>query len=181
MTVRPILQIGHPVLRQKAKLVPKSELGSEWLQQLIQDLIETMRASGGAGIAANQIGELWQVCVVEVTASNRYPKLPAIPLRVLVNPQITLLSEKRISFYEGCLSVPDRKGKVTRPAQIRLQAQLFDGTDIDEEIQGLPAVVYQHEVDHLDGILFVDKVDPKTLCTKAMYDAFVIGGQDPIP
>jgi peptide deformylase len=111
----------------------------------------------------------------------RYPLIPNIPLRVLVNPQLTplttsydvLLESESVSMYEGCLSVPGLRGRVTRPRSVRLRAQDRDGTIVDEVWTGPAASVIQHEVDHLHGALFVDRVDPSTLCFLKEYERHV--------
>lgn len=162
MTVRDILRIGHPVLREAARPVDPAEV-----QPLIDDLVDTMRAANGAGLAANQIGEPLQVCVIEVRPGNpRYPYKPVIPLTVLVNPVLEPLTEETFANYEGCLSVPDLRGVVDRFVEVRVQALDRHGTPIDTIVRGLSAGTFQHETDHLHGRLFVDRVtDTRTLCT----------------
>jgi peptide deformylase len=162
MTVREIIQIGHPVLRQEAQPVEPADV-----QGLIDDLIETMRAANGAGLAANQIGEPVQVCVIEVRPGNpRYPYKPEIPLTVLVNPTVELLTDETFANYEGCLSVPGLRGVVDRAVEVRVQALDRNGDPIDTVVRGLSAGTFQHETDHLHGTLFIDRVtDTRTLCT----------------
>jgi len=163
VTVRDIVRIGHPVLREVA--APVDDLGA--VQGLIGDLVETMRAASGAGLAANQIGVPLQVCVIEVRTPNpRYPYKPAIPLTVLINPRVEPLSDETFANYEGCLSVPDLRGVVDRYVEVRVQALDRDGAPIDCVVRGLSAGTFQHETDHLNGTLFVDRVtDTRTLCT----------------
>jgi peptide deformylase len=162
MTVREVLQIGHPILRAVAQPIDPADA-----QTLIDDLIDTMRSANGAGLAANQIGEPVQVCVIEVRAGNpRYPYKPEIPLTVLVNPQIELLTSETFANYEGCLSVPGLRGVVDRAVEVRVQALGRDGAPIDTIVRGLSAGTFQHETDHLNGTLFIDRVtDTRTLCT----------------
>jgi peptide deformylase len=162
VTVRDIVHIGHPVLREPAHPVDPLDA-----QDLIDDLIDTMRAANGAGLAANQIGEPVQVCVIEVRPGNpRYPYKPEIPLTVLVNPQIELLTAETFANYEGCLSVPGLRGVVDRAVEVRVRALDRDGAPIDTVVRGLTAGTFQHETDHLRGTLFVDRVtDTRTLCT----------------
>jgi peptide deformylase len=166
--VRDILQIGHPVLRTEALPVDPADV-----QDLIDDLIDTMRAANGAGLAANQIGEAVQVCVIEVRAGNpRYPYKPEIPLTVLVNPVIEFLSTETFANYEGCLSVPGLRGVVDRAVEVRVRALKRDGSPIDRIVRGLAAGTFQHETDHLHGTLFIDRVaDTRTLCTWAEFQA----------
>ena len=167
MSVREILQIGHPVLRQEARPVDAADTGSAEVRQLIVDLIDTMRAANGAGLAATQIGVPLQVAVVEVRPGNpRYPYKPPIPLTVLVNPVVTPLSDETFANYEGCLSVPNLRGVVDRFVEVRIDALDRHGEPVSLEARGLSAGTYQHETDHLHGTVFIDRVtDTRTLCT----------------
>lgn len=166
MTLRKIAQIGHPILRETAEPIPPEAVSAPWVQSLIDDLIETMRDANGAGLAATQIHERWQVCVMEVGDNPRYPYKPKIPLTVLVNPVITPLGDETFDNYEGCLSVPNLRGVVPRAARVHLSALDRDGAPVDRELAGITAGTVQHEVDHLFGRLFVDRVvDPTTLTT----------------
>ncbi len=176
MTLRNIAQVGHPILRKTARHITKEELASAEVQAFIDDLIDTMREAQGAGLAATQVHEPIAICAIEVGDNPRYPYKPKVPLTILVNPVIEELGEERFDNYEGCLSVPDMRGVVSRCMRIRVRAWDRDGRDIDEEILGITAGTYQHEVDHLNGMLFLDRVtDSKTLCTwkafKKYYEA----------
>ena len=126
-----------------------------------------MRDADGAGLAAPQVQRPIRVCAIEVRGNNpRYPYKPAIPLTVLINPVLTPLTDEQFENEEGCLSVVDLRGAVKRFAHIRVQAWDREGKALDFEARGLTAGTYQHEVDHLDGKVFVDRVtDPTTLCT----------------
>jgi peptide deformylase len=171
MTTLPITAIGDPVLRQRADEIELAELRSAEVQALIDDLIETMRAAGGAGLAANQVSSLRRVAVVEVTSNPRYPYKPPIPLTVIVNPTIEPLSEETLVVNEGCLSVPDLRGDVGRSLEVRVSHLDRDGLPCETIVRGLAAGTFQHEVDHLDGILFVDRVaDPRTLTTWEQFE-----------
>ncbi len=173
MTLRRIATIGHPVLREPARAINREELASPEMQALIDDLIETMREAQGAGLAANQVYEPVRICVMEVGDNPRYPYKPKIPLTVLVNPHLVPVGEERFSNYEGCLSVPDLRGVVERPVEFRVRAMDRDGNDIDRVVKGLTAGTFQHEVDHLEGRLFVDRVaDPTTLCTWSHFERY---------
>ncbi|MEC9073388.1 MAG: peptide deformylase [Myxococcota bacterium] len=173
MAVRNVVKVGHPALRSPTRDVSREELASENVQGFIDDLIETMRDANGAGLAANQVGDDRRICVIQVQENPRYPYKPNIPLTVLVNPRITLLGEERFENYEGCLSVPDLRGVVPRAVRIRLQALDRDGSPIDREVVGLTAGTFQHECDHLDGLLFLDRVeDTTTLTTWDGYHRF---------
>jgi peptide deformylase len=172
MALLSIAQIGHPVLRAPTRELTGEELASDKWQSFIDDLIATMHEANGAGLAANQVHTSVRICAMEVKAPNpRYPYKPAIPLTVLVNPVITPIGEETFDNYEGCLSVPDLRGMVPRFARVRVQAWDRTGAPIDKEVAGVTAGTFQHEVDHLDGKLFTDRVvDPSTLCTWKMFD-----------
>lgn len=161
-----IAQIGDPVLRQVAADVPLEEIGSEAVQTFIDDLIETKRAAQGAGLAATQVSVLWQIFVAEVDRNPRYPYKPNIPLTVLINPKITFLTEERFENFEGCLSVPNLRGVVARCPEIRMEGWDRAGNRVNEVVRGITAGTFQHETDHLNGIIFIDRVqDSKTFCT----------------
>ncbi len=178
MSVRPILSIGHPVLRQVAEPVPIDEIASDEVQTLIDDLIDTMRDASGAGLAANQIGVPRRIVVMEVTHNPRYPYKPPIPLTVAINPVIEPLDDETIVINEGCLSVPLR-GDVPRHVNVRVRYVDRNGHAHDEVVRGLTAGTWQHECDHLDGVLIVDRVaDSTTLATWEQFethhrDAFI--------
>jgi peptide deformylase len=171
---REIVKIGHPLLRERAREVTPEELRSDAVQSLIDDMIETMRAANGAGLAANQVAETLRVAVVEVRPGNpRYPYKPPIPLTVIVNPVIEPLDDEIEQINEGCLSVPDLRGEVPRHVNIRLRYLDRQGMEHEEVRRGLTAGTFQHELDHLDGTLFVDRVaDPRTLTTWAQFERF---------
>jgi peptide deformylase len=163
--------IGDPVLRRRAREVTPEELHSAEVQRLIDDLIETRRAANGAGLAANQVGEALRIAVAEVEGTNpRYPYKPPIPLTVMVNPVIEPLDSETVEINEGCLSVPDLRGSLTRQVSIRVRYLDRAGREREEIKRGLTAGTFQHEVDHLDGVLFVDRADPRTLATWAQFE-----------
>ncbi len=171
MTVRPILSIGHPLLRRRAEEVPVDHIASAEVQQLVDDLIDTMRAAHGAGLAANQIGVLQRVAVLEVTRNPRYPYKPPIPLTVAINPEIRPLDEEHVVINEGCLSVPLR-GELERAVNVRVSYYDREGGFHETLARGLTAGTWQHECDHLDGTLFIDRVqDPNTLATWEEFEA----------
>jgi peptide deformylase len=156
-------------------------LASPQFEQLLSDMIETMRNADGAGLAAPQIFESLQLCVIELSDNPRYPNMPAIPLTVLVNPQIEPLvpnphhptDADTIALYEGCLSVPGLRGRVRRPRRVRVTAWDRFGNSIDEVWEGMRAAVVQHETDHLNGTLFVDRADPTSLTFLDEYERHV--------
>ena len=174
MSRREIVEIGHPVLRERARELTLDELRSDEVQRLIDDMIETMRAAEGAGLAANQVGETARVAVVEVRPGNpRYPYKPPVPLTVIVNPVIEPLDDELERINEGCLSVPNLRGEVPRHVNVRVRYLDRDGVEHDEVRRGLTAGTFQHELDHLDGTLFVDRVtDPSTLSTWEQFERF---------
>lgn len=164
MTVLPIRTIGDPVLRERALEV--ENVGAPEVQALIDNLIDTKRSLHGAGIAANQVGDLHRVAVVEVEPDNpRYPYKPPFPLTVLVNPEIEQVGTETITVNEGCLSVPGLRATLRRHARVRVRFLDRDGQPHQLEVAGLTAGTFQHEVDHLNGVLFVDRASPRTLST----------------
>jgi peptide deformylase len=171
MAIRKIAQIGHPVLRQVAREVSRDELAAPEMQQFIDDLIETMHDADGAGLAANQVYEPVQICAIHVRNNPRYPYKPNIPLTVLVNPVLTPVGDEQFDNYEGCLSVPNLRGVVKRYVHLHVKAWDRHGQPIDEVVHGLKAGTFQHEVDHLNGKVFVDRVsDPSTFTTWTEFD-----------
>jgi peptide deformylase len=184
VTVREILHVGNPSLRERSREVTLDELRAPETQGLIDDLIDTMHAANGAGIAAPQIGELVRIATIEVTHNPRYPYKPPIPLTIVVNPVITPLDDELVEINEGCLSVPNMRGNVMRHVNIRVRYWDRDGEEHDEVKRGLTAGTFQHELDHLDGVLFLDRVrDPRTFTTWEQFerhhrDAFVARAEE---
>jgi peptide deformylase len=176
MAIRKIATIGHPVLRQVARSLTREELRSEGIQRFVDDLVETMRDANGAGIAANQVFEPIRICVIEVNKNPRYPYKPNFPLTVLVNPVVTPLPsmvDETFLNYEGCLSVPNLRGEVRRFAGVKVEAWDRDGKDVAFEVKGLTAGTFQHELDHLDGKVFLDRVeDSRSLTTWGDFERF---------
>ena len=171
MAIRKIATIGHPVLREVARSLSVEEIQSASTQSLIDDMIETMRDANGAGIAANQVYAPVQICVICVENNPRYPYKPNFPLTVLVNPLVEPLTTDTFRNFEGCLSVPNLRGEVERFTHVRVRANDRHGAALDFEVKGLTAGTFQHELDHLSGKLFVDRVsDTKTLCTWAEFE-----------
>src|SRR6058998_1778599 len=131
MAILKVARLGHPLLRQVAKPVPRDEIGSPEIQRLIDDMIETMREYDGAGLAANQVHTLQQICVIEVLGNPRYPDAPNVPLTVVINPVVTPLTEEIEEGWEGCLSVPDMRGRVPRFTAVRLECRDRLGDKVD--------------------------------------------------
>ena len=173
MTVRPIATVGHPVLRERARELSTEELASPAIQALIDDMIATMRDAKGAGLAANQVHEPVRIAVIEVDHNPRYPYKPPIPLTVVVNPVIEALDDEVVEINEGCLSVPNLRGNVLRHVTVRVRYLDREGAEHDEVKRGLTAGTFQHECDHLDGMLFLDRVvDTRTLTTWEDFERF---------
>jgi peptide deformylase len=168
-----ITTVGDPVLRERAAEVSLEELRSPEVQELIDGLIETRRVAGGAGLAATQVSVPKRIAVVEIDEATRarYPYKPPWPLTVLVDPVIEPLSDEKLLINEGCLSVPGLRGDVER--YTRIIAHYFDrnGAEHEEVVEGLTAGTFQHEVDHLDGVLFLDRVvDPRSFSTWEQFE-----------
>jgi peptide deformylase len=155
MAVRRVLKMGEPLLKQVA--APVTRFDAE-LTSLIADMDDTMRALSGAGIAAPQIGVGLRVVIFELRDNPRYPQLSPVPYTVLVNPQLTVLEAEQEEGWEGCLSVPGLRGLVPRYRHLRYQGFDAAGNPLDRTVEGFHARVVQHEVDHLDGILFPQRV-----------------------
>jgi len=151
MAVRPVLKMGEPLLRQVA--LPVSRFDAQ-LAALVADMDDTMRHLSGAGIAAPQIGVGARVVIFELQDNPRYPHISPVPYTVLVNPTLTALTQEESEGWEGCLSVPGMRGLVPRITRVRYQGFDLNGAPIDRTVEGFHARVVQHEVDHLDGILF---------------------------
>ncbi len=161
-----IIDIGHPTLREIATEVPIDEIRSASVQEFIDSLIATKRTANGAGIAANQVDNTWRIFVVEVMNNPRYPYKPEYPLTVMINPEITYLTEDRFENFEGCLSIPNLRGVVHRCPVIKVSGYNRDAEPVEFEVKGITAGTFQHEADHLNGVLFTDRlIDPRELCT----------------
>lgn len=171
MSVREIVTIGDPVLRERAREVTPEELGSPEVQGLVDDLVDTRRAADGAGLAANQIGVALRVAVAEIDGVNpRYPYKPPIPLTVMINPVIERIGDETFTVNEGCLSIPDLRGDLERMLSVRVRYLDREGAQRVDEWHGVSAGTFQHEVDHLDGILFCDRADPRTFATWEQFE-----------
>jgi peptide deformylase len=157
MAVRPILRLGDPRLREIA--APVRVFDTPELHQLVRDMVETMDAANGAGLAAVQIGVSQRVVIFGVEHNPRYPSAEPVPFTVLVNPELEALDDERDSGWEGCLSVPGMRGLVPRHTRIRYRGRDVFGGPIDRTVHGFHARVVQHECDHLDGILYPQRIE----------------------
>jgi peptide deformylase len=176
MAILKVARLGHPVLRQPARPLAPELIRSAEIQRLIDDMIETMREYDGAGLAANQVHTPLQIAVIEVLGNPRYPDAPEVPLTVLVNPVVTPLGEKLEEGWEGCLSVPEMRGMVPRHTAVRLQCFDRDGQSVDLDAKDFFARVIQHETDHLNGIVYLDRMrDLSTLSHIAEWNKHWLG------
>lgn len=172
--IRPICRMGNPILRADAEKVKTSEIKSDDFARLIQDLRDSMQHYGGIGIAAPQIGVSLQVCVIELEGFNRYGQEINLPFTVFINPVIEVLTQEEKGYWEGCLSVPGLRGFVERPQHIRVEYLDEQGRECHLEARGFLATVVQHELDHLFGKLYIDRIkDPKLLSYQEEFDQFI--------
>lgn len=170
MAILKVARLGHPVLRTKAKPVDPAEIVSPAVQRLIDDMIETMQEYHGIGLAAPQVHEGWRIFVAGIeTEDRRTGETEIVPVPI-VNPEVTPLGRDLVEDWEGCLSIPDIRGKVPRNRRIRVRGLDRHGAPLDLELQDFPARVVQHENDHLNGILFFDRM--KSFETLAFYDEY---------
>lgn len=158
MSLLKVARLGHPVLRKPTTPLSEKELKDPRTQTLIDDMIATMREYDGVGLAANQVHYSKQVLVIEARNTARYESAQEIPLMVLVNASITWYSEEKEEDWEGCLSVPYLKGKVPRSVAIEVRAFDRKMNKQDFRAEGFLAVVIQHELDHLNGKVFLDRM-----------------------
>lgn len=158
MAILKVAHLGNPVLRAIAAPVPLAAIAAAEMQRFIDDLIETMLEYDGAGLAAPQVHVSKQIVTFQVEGNPRYPDAESVPLTVLINPKMTPLSNHTEEDWEGCLSVPDLRGKVPRYAQIRIEAYDRSGKKLDYVAQDFHARVAQHECDHLLGKVFLDRM-----------------------
>ncbi|MCC6531475.1 MAG: peptide deformylase [Burkholderiales bacterium] len=156
MAVRAVLKMGHPLLFERAREVER--FGTAELDALLADMLDTMEALDGAGLAAPQIGVSLRVVVFGLKRNPRYPEAEEVPYTVLINPLIRALDEALEDGWEGCLSVPGMRGLVPRHRRINYRGQDQYGTPIDRDVAGFHARVVQHECDHLDGVLYPMRV-----------------------
>lgn len=167
MALLPIAKVGNPVLRQIAEPVDPETIGSRKFQQFIDDMFETMVQNEGIGLAAPQVARSEQVVVMECRGDDEFPET------VLINPKIVYYSPQQEEMWEGCLSIDNLRGKVTRPSMIRVQFLDRQGVSQDLETSGLYAICIQHEMDHLIGKLFLDRMtDMSTLTQLKEFDAY---------
>ncbi|HEY3382810.1 MAG TPA: peptide deformylase [Vicinamibacterales bacterium] len=171
MSILKIARMGHPVLRQVARKVDASEFKSPAFQKLVDDLIETMREYDGIGLAAPQVHEGLRLAIIGIEEGQDEDR--SIRVLPVVNPEVTPIGKETAEDWEGCLSLPRLRGKVVRPTRVEVRALDRRGNRVELELRGYPARVAQHEIDHLDGVLFIDKMKSfDTLCFLDEYAKF---------
>lgn len=172
--IRPITRMGNPILRKSARAVSKDYLASDEFRQLLEDLNDSMRHYGGIGIAAPQIGIDLQVAIIELLGVNRYNEEINLPLTTFINPVISFLTDDQQGFWEGCLSVPGLRGFVERPKKVSVKYMNEHGEDKELIAEGFLATVIQHELDHLHGVLYIDRIkDPKLISFQEEFEEFI--------
>jgi len=165
MSILKVTRLGHPVLRKRTEVISVKQLKTSAMQKFIDDMVETMKEYDGVGLAADQVFTSKQVTVLEVADNPRYPNKGKVPLTVLVNPQIAPLSAEMEEDWEGCLSIPDLRGLVPRYKAIRVHALDRHGKRLDFIAKNFHARVIQHEVDHLNGKVYLDRMRDFTTLT----------------
>lgn len=167
--------MGHPILRQVARPLSLGELGTARLGALIGDMIDTLHDYGGIGLAAPQIGEPIRLAIIEIAGGpTRYGEIPPMPLTVFVNPEIEIIDPAARGYWEGCLSIPGLRGYVERPQHVAVEFTNLQGERQRFELEGFLATVFQHEFDHLDGKLYIDRLaDPKLLAFDTEYERYL--------
>jgi peptide deformylase len=160
MAIRKVARLGHPVLREPCRALTPDEIVSAPIRQLIIDMRETMVEYGGVGIAAPQVHESVQLALVDVQMDDAHDS-PTQSFTV-INPSVTVLDDTRLGHWEGCLSVPDLRGYVERPAKVRVDYLDENAQVCTLEVEGFLATVFQHELDHLDGVVYVDRIEDPT-------------------
>jgi len=175
MPLRKIATIGHPVLRETARELTRGELASHRYQALVDDMVETMREYTGVGLAAPQIHLPLQIAVLEVENHPRYPEMPPVPLSFLINPVVTVTDPAKIDEWEGCLSIPDLRGRVPRYRQLRVTGLGRQGEPLDFIANDFHARVIQHETDHLKGEVYLERMpDMKSLGHLLEWQRFML-------
>jgi len=179
MAIFRIAKLGNPVLRQVAKPVDLNDLAGSAMQTFIDDMIETMHHEGGVGLAAPQVNRSIQIVVLEYTKNERYPDEMSIPLTVLVNPVLSDYSQETKEGWESCLSLVDFRGLVPRSTTVTLNAYNQQGNKIQKTVSDFEAVVLQHELDHLKGFVFLDRMKDLTqLSYQEEFEEFWVKKED---
>ena len=180
MAVRRIIRMGHPLLREVSRELSSDEIGSHETARLIADMADTLHDYGGIGLAAPQIAEPVRLAIIEIPGGvTRYGELAPLPLTVFINPVIEVLNSATAGYWEGCLSVPGLRGFVERPQHVRVSYTTDQGEARQLELEGFYATVLQHEFDHLDGRLFVDRLtDSRALVFEQEYERYLLPAEE---
>lgn len=173
MSILKVARLGHPVLRDKARPIEPAEIMSPEVQKLIDDMIETMQEYHGIGLAAPQVHESVRLFIAGIEEEDpRTGEKEIVPVAI-VNPEITAIGRDLVEDWEGCLSIPDIRGRVPRNRRVRVRGYDRDGKPLDLELEDFPARVVQHENDHLNGVLFFDRMKSfETLAFLEEYSRF---------
>jgi len=167
-----VIKMGNPLLRRSSLEVKENMLSVDF-QVFLVNLIDTMHAFNGVGISAPQVGVLKRVFTMEMKNNSRYPNRSPFPLQVVINPEIQFLGNELVDSWEGCLSIPNIRGRLKRYNHIKLIGFNEKGVRFNMELKGFPAIVAQHEVDHLNGILLIDRMDSmETLTFQQEYEKY---------
>ena len=170
-----VARLGHPVIRTRANPVDPAKIATPEFQTLLDDMVETMREYSGVGLAAPQVHLALQVAVLEVEDHPRYPDMPSVPLTYLINPTLTVLDSSPLEEWEGCLSIPELRGRVPRFKQLRVTGLGRNGEALDFVANDFHARVIQHETDHLKGEVYLDRMtDMKSLSHLLEWQRYVI-------
>jgi peptide deformylase len=158
----PIVKIGNAVLKRKCQEISEQKLKDKSFREFLDNMVETMHHEQGVGLAANQVGQGIQAVVLECKANLRYPEAPNFPLEIFINPRIVDASNEMEEDWEGCLSIPGYRGVVPRAAEVTFEAWTRDGKKIKQTVSGFHARVIQHEVDHINGFFYMDRMPDLT-------------------
>jgi peptide deformylase len=168
-----IAQLGNPILRQQTQLI--DNIQDKWLQQLIDDLLVTVSVSNGVGIAAPQVSRSYRLFIVASRPNPRYPNAPSMEPTAMINPKIIANSTEIVKGWEGCLSIPGIRGLVPRYQAIEVEYTSRDGKLHKQELTDFVARIFQHEYDHLDGIVFLDRVETtKEMISELEYQQRIV-------
>src|SRR5271166_892354 len=170
-----VARLGHPIVRTEAQPVRAEEISRPEFQRLIDDMIETMHEYIGVGLAGPQVHLPLRLAVLEVSDNSRYPNNPPVPLTVLINPVVTAVNREPVKEWEGCLSIPDFRGLVPRFKEVRVEALGRNGEKLDFIAKDFHARVVQHETDHLNGELYIDRLpDMRSLSYLAEWQRYLL-------
>ena len=170
-----VARLGHPVLRMRAQPVAPERITGAEFQRLLDDMVETMREYTGVGLAGPQVHLPLRVAVLEVEHHPRYADMPRVPLTFLINPEVTVIEHAKVEEWEGCLSIPELRGRVPRFKQLRVTGLGRHGEPLDFVASDFHARVVQHETDHLNGEVYLDRMtDMRTLAFMAEWQRFAL-------